>query len=877
VRTLASFRNVHCDDRIVVCGCGSSLNDFKQPERFVTIGVNDVGRLLQPTYLLVVDPRERFKGDRFHYVETSKADYLFTQIDNLGVTHPNIVKVRLGDKGGTGFNDPNVLHYSVVTPYMALYLAALMGSKLIGIIGVDFTDHHFFGQTGTHEWTPFLATIDRDFRHLAAALVARGIKVFNLSAASRVAAFPKMSLDEFAKQPILPAVKTSSKPLRIVSYATTPVAGVPAILTRCINARTRHHSRSIWATGDYGNGVVYDGDLSWNQAETTSEELASADVVIAHNGKVDAQHRHLLADKAVLTMAHNYIWNVDQNFVRQGFPGVVLGQYQSTLPEFNGWLTVPNPMPLWESAFRPGNKDKAVTICYTPSGKHDQYPKDHRLYWHSKGYDTTMRILESLDSRYALQLEVVRDKQVSHAEALAMKRRSHILIDECVTGSYHRNSLEGLATGCVVVNGVGLLPEVLEALRRLIGRDDCSPFTFASLESLERTLTTLIERGPESLAEQGAANRLWVERHWNFASQWDQFWQPAVSLAMERRKGAAKTAALPKRTVSNQQPPSISVVIASLNEGEYLRRTVENLMISLPHDSEIIVVDDGSVDGSTDSLKKHGDRVVLLGSAERLGSACARNFGAAHASGEILVFCDAHVATSAAWAPPLLAALRQPEVGAVSPAIRVMRYPDDYTSTGVSKEAKGYGLRWRDAALGVAWLPCKTSKPYPVPLLNAAFMALRRNVFAATGGFDPKQAIWGTEEEFSYRLWTLGFECLVVPEVEVAHRFRHERPYCVDWESVLYNKMRLASVHFSPERIQRVAETLKRNPAFAGVVSRLAAAETENRRANLHSLRRYDDDWFFLRFRSELNCELTTLCENELSQPAIKPLAGVAT
>jgi hypothetical protein len=160
-------------------------------------------------------------------------------------------------------------------------------------------------------------------------------------------------------------------------------------------------------------------------------------------------------------------------------------------------------------------------------------------------------------------------------------------------------------------------------------------------------------------------------------------------------------------------------------------------------------------------------------------------------------------------------------------------------------------------------------------LLNAAFMALRRNIFAATGGFDPKQAIWGTEEEFSYRLWTLGFECLVVPEVEVAHRFRPSRPYGVDWESVLYNKMRLASVHFSPERIQRVAEKLKPNPAFAGVVSRLAAAETEDRRANLQSLRRYDDDWFFQRFRGELNCELATLSANEMSQPAIKPLAEV--
>jgi GT2 family glycosyltransferase len=860
MRTLASFRDLHSADKIVVCGCGSSLNELYRPERFVTIGVNDVGRLFQPKYLLVVDPKERFKGDRFHYVETSQAEYLFTQVSDLGVPHPDIVKFRLGEKNGASFSDPDVLHYSVVTPYMALYLAALMGSRCVGIIGVDFTDHHFFAKTGTHEWTPYLDNIDSDFRRLGAALVARGVKVFNLSPASRLTAFPKITLDEFAEMPI-PASTAPSSPLRIVSYSTTPVAGVPAILSRCINARTPHYSRCVWGSGDYGNGVVYDGDLNWNQSPAAAAaELVAADVVVAHNGKVDPQHRSLLAGKPVLTLAHNYMWNVDQSFVQQGFAGAVIGQYQSTLPDFQGWTPVPNPMPLWEPAFQPGDKGDVVTICYTPSGKHEQYPKDHHLYWHSKGYDTTMRILDGLASRFPVRLEVVRDRQVSHTEALAMKRRSHILIDECVTGSYHRNSLEGLAAGCVVVNGVWLLPGVVQALRQLAGGDDFNPFTFAGLDTLESVLTMLIERGPSELAKHGMANRLWVEQHWDFALQWTKFWQPAITSVMDKaaaqRAKAKPVASVTARTWS-QPSPSISVVIASLNEGDYLRRTVENLVSTLPADSEIVVVDDGSTDGSTDFISTHDQRVVLVRPAERLGSARGRNFGASHARGEVLVFCDAHVAAPPDWATPMLAALGRPEVGAVMPAIRVMRHPDDYTSNELSKEARGYGLRWRDAALSVDWLGRKGSKPYPVPLLGAAFMAIRRNVFAATGGFDPKIVTWGTEDaEYSFRLWTLGFECLVVPEVDVAHRFRNERPYRVEWETVLYNKMRLASIHFSEERKHRVEEQLKRNPGYAGALSRLAAADVEARRSHLHSLRRYDDDWFFLKFQRELSSDL---------------------
>jgi GT2 family glycosyltransferase len=310
-------------------------------------------------------------------------------------------------------------------------------------------------------------------------------------------------------------------------------------------------------------------------------------------------------------------------------------------------------------------------------------------------------------------------------------------------------------------------------------------------------------------------------------------------------------------------------VIATLNEGEYLRRTVENLMATLPEDGEIIVVDDGSDDGSTDFINRLSDRVVLLRTPERLGSAAARNFGARHACGEVLLFCDAHVAAPPDWAPRLMGALQRAEVGAVMPAIRVMRYPHDYNSTEVSKEARGYGMRWCDAALSVDWLGCKTSEPYPVPLLGAAFMMMRRNVFAATGGFDSKIASWGTEDaEFSFRLWTLGFECLVVPGVDVAHLFRSKRPYRIDWESVLYNKLRLASIHFGSERKQLVVEQLKRNPAFAGAISRLSITDIEARRTQMLDFRRYDDDWFFQKFQRELSSDLATINLREAGSAA---------
>src|SRR5262249_10891306 len=153
----------------------------------------------------------------------------------------------------------------------------------------------------------------------------------------------------------------------------------------------------------------------------------------------------------------------------------------------------------------------------------------------AKGYETTMRVLDRLAARFSLQLEVMRRSQLSHAESLAMKRRAHIVIDECVTGSYHRNSLEGLAAGCVVVNGVGLLPAVAAVMRRCAPEAGPLPFEFSRLEDLEATLEALIAIGAGGLEAKGAANREWVERHWDFGSQWARFWQPAVDAALAAR------------------------------------------------------------------------------------------------------------------------------------------------------------------------------------------------------------------------------------------------------------------------------------------------------------------------------------------------------
>jgi hypothetical protein len=227
------------------------------------------------------------------------------------------------------------------------------------------------------------------------------------------------------------------------------------------------------------------------------------------------------------------MWNVDTTYTDLGYPGIVVGQYQSTLDEFHNWSIVPNPVPIWEEEFSPGTKSDRITICYTPSGNHGVYSNDHRLYWHSKGKPQTLKILDELSRSYNINISAILDRPVPHSTSLQMKRSAHIVIDECVTGSYHRNSLEGLSVGCVVVNGLGLKHDIVNALHRCTESDD-TPFIFASLDTLYETLSSLIQRGSTELTEFGRHNREWMEDHWDFKSQWSTHWEHVIAASLDQ-------------------------------------------------------------------------------------------------------------------------------------------------------------------------------------------------------------------------------------------------------------------------------------------------------------------------------------------------------
>src|SRR6266571_3957828 len=85
--------------------------------------------------------------------------------------------------------------------------------------------------------------------------------------------------------------------------------------------------------------------------------------------------------------------------------------------------------------------------------------------------------------------------------------------------------------------------------------------------------------------------------------------------------------------------PFFSVIIPTYNRLAFLQQTLESVWVQRFTDFEVIVIDDGSTDGTRDWLAMHGGRARAFTQANH-GPSAARNAGASHARGEYLALLD---------------------------------------------------------------------------------------------------------------------------------------------------------------------------------------------------------------------------------------------
>ena len=115
---------------------------------------------------------------------------------------------------------------------------------------------------------------------------------------------------------------------------------------------------------------------------------------------------------------------------------------------------------------------------------------------------------------------------------------------------------------------------------------------------------------------------------------------------------------------------------------------------------------------------------------------------------------------------------------------------------------------------------------------------MSRDSFERLDGYDGGMTRWGSEDhEFCLRAWLMGYQVVAQPAAVVYHLFRKRHPYAVETAKIVHNRLRLALLHFRPERVQKVMAHYQGWPCFPETIVTLLQSDVMARRERLWSQR----------------------------------------
>jgi len=219
--------------------------------------------------------------------------------------------------------------------------------------------------------------------------------------------------------------------------------------------------------------------------------------------------------------------------------------------------------------------------------------------------------------------------------------------------------------------------------------------------------------------------------------------------------------------VRDAELPRCAIVILNLNGRHHLKPCFETLRaLDYPGDRyEVVLIDNASTDGSREELRREHSWVRLIENERNVGFSVGCNQGAKAASGaEVLVFLNNDMRVEPAWLRELVSPLVRDECQATT--AKMLSWDGKrINSVGGGMNFHGIGIqRGLDEVPGPEHEWARKSL-----FACGGAMAMRRDLFEETGGFDEEFFAYYEDVDLGWRTWILGHEVWYVPGAVCYH------------------------------------------------------------------------------------------------------------
>lgn len=205
----------------------------------------------------------------------------------------------------------------------------------------------------------------------------------------------------------------------------------------------------------------------------------------------------------------------------------------------------------------------------------------------------------------------------------------------------------------------------------------------------------------------------------------------------------------------HDSPPLVSIAILTCRRWDELKKAVESALAQDYSNKEILVVDNGSGDGTAENVATHYPQVKVLSLPENLGACAGRNAGVRAAQGEIVVTIDDDVYfdRSNAVGTVIDAFRKYPEVACF--VFRVMNIHTGSLDLRCWAHSRNYGRF--------------AMSSFETDAIVEGFCAFRKSIFQNVGGYYEPLFIYGEGGDLAYRIYDAGYKVVYYPEVVLWH------------------------------------------------------------------------------------------------------------
>lgn len=259
--------------------------------------------------------------------------------------------------------------------------------------------------------------------------------------------------------------------------------------------------------------------------------------------------------------------------------------------------------------------------------------------------------------------------------------------------------------------------------------------------------------------------------------------------------------------------PNLSICITALNDTAELNNTIQSIRDTVPGDVEIVAVDDASEVPAFVTDK----RVRLHRQPFRRGVGPARHKAAELATGDTLLFLDAHMRFTQGWYEATLDRIGDPMTVWCGTCLGLgYGTMDVLCPKGIYQGA--YLLCYSEATGEVfegKWNGDLPHTDSPITCLMGASYFVPKKLFFDVGGLDCLR-FWGSDEPYlSSKVLLAGGKIMLSKDIRIGHEFRDKNSFATPNYVPVYNKLRCIYELFDFQTAQFLAEKLSGHPAYA--------------------------------------------------------------